>query len=97
MPLTPDHDVIATDAPVDARNLKRMGRAMMGLPAPARRGYQRRGDYAIAFSAHPSPESRTAPRRCGTRDALNEATSPFPGHHRGDGEAITTRCYGRPA
>jgi D-aminopeptidase len=43
--------VIATDAPVDARNLKRMGaRAMMGLARTGSAGTNGSGDYAIAFS-----------------------------------------------
>ncbi len=43
--------VIATDAPVDARNLKRMGaRAMMGLGRTGATGTNGSGDYAIAFS-----------------------------------------------
>jgi D-aminopeptidase len=43
--------VIATDAPVDARNLVRMGaRAMMGLARTGAAGTNGSGDYAIAFS-----------------------------------------------
>src|SRR5687768_11258613 len=43
--------VIATDAPADARNLKRMGaRAMMGLARTGAAGTNGSGDYAIAFS-----------------------------------------------
>ncbi len=43
--------VIATDAPVDARNLKRMGaRAMLGLARTGAAGSNGSGDYAIAFS-----------------------------------------------
>jgi D-aminopeptidase len=43
--------VIATDAPVDARNLERMGaRAMMGLARTGAAGTNGSGDYAIAFS-----------------------------------------------
>jgi D-aminopeptidase len=43
--------VIATDAPVDARNLKRMGaRSMMGLARTGAAGSNGSGDYAIAFS-----------------------------------------------
>jgi D-aminopeptidase len=43
--------VIATDAPVDARNLKRMGaRAMLGLARTGGVGSNGSGDYAIAFS-----------------------------------------------
>jgi D-aminopeptidase len=43
--------VIATDAPVDARNLKRMGvRAMTGLARTGAAMTNGSGDYAIAFS-----------------------------------------------
>ena len=43
--------VIATDAPVDARNLNRMAaRAMMGLARTGASGSNGSGDYAIAFS-----------------------------------------------
>lgn len=43
--------IIATDAPVDARNLKRMAaRAMLGLGRTGAGGSNGSGDYAIAFS-----------------------------------------------
>jgi D-aminopeptidase len=43
--------VLATDAPVDARNLKRLGaRAMLGLGRTGSSGNNGSGDYAIAFS-----------------------------------------------
>ena len=43
--------VIATDAPVDARNLKRMGaRSIMGMARTGAAGTNGSGDYAIAFS-----------------------------------------------
>ena len=46
--------VIATDAPVDARNLKRMAaRAMLGLGRTGASGSNGSGDYAIAFSTAP--------------------------------------------
>jgi len=48
--------VIATDAPVDARNLKRMGaRSMMGLARTGAAGTNGSGDYAIAFSTARNP------------------------------------------
>lgn len=50
--------VIATDAPVDARNLERMGaRAMMGLARTGAAGTNGSGDYAIAFSTVRNPPS----------------------------------------
>ena len=46
--------VIATDAPVEARNLKRMAaRAMMGMARTGSAGSNGSGDYAIAFSTAP--------------------------------------------
>ncbi|MGC4055563.1 MAG: P1 family peptidase [Paludibaculum sp.] len=45
--------VIATNAPLDARNLKRMAaRAMLGLGRTGSSGSNGSGDYAIAFSTH---------------------------------------------
>ena len=73
--------VIATDAPVDARNLKRMAaRAMLGLARTGATGSNGSGDYAIAFSA--SPEARIvsdqANRNVATIKTLpNDAMSPL--------------------
>lgn len=48
--------VIATDAPVDARNLERMGaRAMTGLARTGAAGTNGSGDYAISFSTARNP------------------------------------------
>ena len=47
--------VIATDAPIDARNLKRLGaRSMLGLARTGASGNNGSGDYAIAFATSPS-------------------------------------------
>lgn len=52
--------VIATDAPVEARNLKRMAaRAMLGLGRTGAAGSNGSGDYAIAFSNTPQLRIRT--------------------------------------
>jgi len=52
--------VIATDAPLDARNLNRMAaRAMMGLARTGAAGSNGSGDYAIAFSTSPDVRIRT--------------------------------------
>jgi D-aminopeptidase len=52
--------VIATDAPVEARNLKRMGaRSMMGLARTGAAAGNGSGDYAIAFST--APDARIRP------------------------------------
>jgi D-aminopeptidase len=60
--------VIATDAPVDARNLKRMAaRAMLGLGRTGAAGSNGSGDYSIAFST-----VRSAPRLL-----ANDAMSPL--------------------
>jgi len=53
--------VIATDAPVDARNLKRLAaRSMMGLARTGSAASNGSGDYAIAFST--APNLRIQPR-----------------------------------
>jgi D-aminopeptidase len=76
--------VIATDAPADARNLRRLAeRAMMGLARTGAAGANGSGDYAIAFSTAPElhilaakPVGQTAAP--GTRPILsNEAMSPL--------------------
>ena len=73
-PDTPDGSiiiVIATDAPVEARNLSRMAsRAMLGLARTGAAGSNGSGDYAIAFSTSTElriqtsgePASRNLPR-----------------------------------
>jgi D-aminopeptidase len=58
--------VIATDAPVDARNLRRMAaRGIMGMARTGAAGSNGSGDYAIAFSI-----AKTAP-------IANDAMSPL--------------------
>jgi D-aminopeptidase len=75
--------VIATDAPVDARNLTRMAsRAMLGLARTGSSGSNGSGDYVIAFSTAPEVRVRVPNQRDGslTRDlkALgNDAMSPL--------------------
>jgi len=52
--------IIATDAPVDARNLKRMAaRAMLGLGRTGAAGTNGSADYAIAFSTASEMRVRT--------------------------------------
>ena len=60
--------VVATDAPVDARNLQRLAaRAIFALARTGSTYSNGSGDFAIAFSTHPSlrvtgapgPQSRT--------------------------------------
>lgn len=75
--------VIATDAPLDARNLHRLAaRAMMGLARTGAAGSNGSGDYAIAFSTSAdvrirtlSQNERNAPRSVKTLP--NDAASPL--------------------
>jgi len=75
--------VIATDAPLDSRNLNRMAaRAMMGLARTGAAGSNGSGDYAIAFSTAPdvrikalSQNERNTPRT--VKSLANDATSPL--------------------
>ena len=72
--------VIATDAPVDARNLKRMAaRAVLGLGRTGASGSNGSGDYAIAFST--AKQNRIDGRaKTGLRDTVvlaNDAMSPI--------------------
>jgi D-aminopeptidase len=63
-PNSPDGSVIiviATDAPVDARNLSRIAaRAMLGLARTGAAGSNGSGDYAIAFSTSSELRIRTS-------------------------------------
>lgn len=85
-PTSPDGSiiiVIATDAPLDARNLDRMAaRAMMGLAKTGAAGSNGSGDYAIAFSTAADvriksvdQSERNVPRNLKT--LRNDATSPL--------------------
>ncbi len=75
--------VIATDAPLDARNLNRLAaRAMMGLARTGSSGSNGSGDYAIAFSTAAdvrirplSQNERNTPRSVKTLS--NDAVSPL--------------------
>jgi len=75
--------VIATDAPIDARNLDRMAaRGMMGLARTGAAGTNGSGDYAIAFSTAAelrikplSERDRNVPRNVKT--LANDAMSPL--------------------
>jgi D-aminopeptidase len=70
--------VIATDAPVDARNLKRIAaRAMMGFARTGAAGSNGSGDYAIAFSTSrgvaPLGNDAMSPLFLATIEATEEA------------------------
>ena len=72
--------VVATDAPVDARNLKRLAaRAIMGMARAGAAGSNGSGDYVIAFST--APELRIRPGEANKPNAAtvlgNEAMSPL--------------------
>jgi D-aminopeptidase len=72
--------VVATDAPLDARNLKRLAaRALLGLARTVTSASNGSGDYAIAFSTAPQVRSHAndkAPTR--TVEILtNDAMSPL--------------------
>ena len=75
--------VIATDAPIDARNLNRMAaRAMMGLARTGASAGNGSGDYAIAFST--ADEVRVRPQAQNERNVprtvktlSNDAMSPL--------------------
>jgi D-aminopeptidase len=78
--------VIATDAPVDARNLRRMAaRAMLGLGRTGAAATNGSGDYSIAFSTAPEvrvrmraggrPGEASAPREL--KLLSNDAMSPL--------------------
>ncbi|MEZ5429057.1 MAG: P1 family peptidase [Pyrinomonadaceae bacterium] len=71
--------VVATDAPLDARQLKRLAaRAIMGLARTGAAGTNGSGDYAIAFST--AAEVRIKPENSPTRSVrllTNDAASPL--------------------
>jgi len=71
--------VVATDAPLDARNLKRLAaRAMLGLGRTGAASTNGSGDYVIAFSTAQSLRVRHG--EAGARDLrllANDATSPL--------------------
>jgi len=73
--------VIATDAPVDARNLKRMAaRAMMGLARTGAAGSNGSGDYAIAFATASDLRISNPKDRVGSysqKVLANDAVSPL--------------------
>lgn len=72
--------VVATDAPLDARNLKRLAqRAILGLGKTGGIGSNGSGDYVIAFSTHPGLRIPINPKEKTQTVTLlaNEAVSPL--------------------
>jgi D-aminopeptidase len=74
--------VIATDAPIDHRNLQRLAaRAMMGLARTGAAGSNGSGDYAIAFSTAAESRILSSPNNRNSKASAtllsNEAMSPL--------------------
>jgi D-aminopeptidase len=74
--------VIATDAPIDHRNLQRLAaRSMLGLARTGAAGSNGSGDYAIAFSTAPELRIRPAAGNRGSKSNVillsNDAVSPL--------------------
>jgi D-aminopeptidase len=70
--------VLATDAPLDARNLRRLGaRAMLGLGRTGSSMSNGSGDYAIAFSVAPENRIRPGDALRTMRVLSNDAMSPL--------------------
>ena len=71
--------VVATDAPIDARDLKRLAaRALFGLARTGSSYSNGSGDFAIAFSTSPELRSRFGEATARTRTILPpDATSPL--------------------
>lgn len=72
--------VIATDAPIDARNLRRLAaRAWLGMARTGSAASNGSGDYAIAFSTAPQLRIRTSEKRPTRHVELltNDAMSPL--------------------
>ena len=72
--------VIATDAPMDARNLKRLAaRAWLGVARTGSSASNGSGDYAIAFSTAPQVRIRTEEKALSRRIEVltNDAMSPL--------------------
>ncbi|MBX3706379.1 MAG: P1 family peptidase [Pseudomonadales bacterium] len=71
--------VVATDAPLSARNLDRLAqRAILGLARTGSFIHNGSGDYVIAFSTHPElRRPRTAPAAVVTPELVNESMSPL--------------------
>jgi D-aminopeptidase len=71
--------VVATDAPLDARDLKRLAaRAVFGLARTGSSFSHGSGDYAIAFSTDPGLRARTADRAPAPRTILpSDGVSPL--------------------
>jgi D-aminopeptidase len=68
--------VVATDAPLSDRNLRRLAaRAMMGLGKTGSTASNGSGDYVIAFSTHPNVRRDSRRMRHTLAELANDATS----------------------
>jgi D-aminopeptidase len=83
--------VVATDAPLDSRNLERLARrALMGLARTGSSGSNGSGDYVLAFSSAESV--RRGPTR-GTRQILDLPNDAMPGLFQATIEATEEAIY----
>ena len=70
--------VVATDAPLDARNLDRLAaHALTGLARTGSGMTNGSGDYVIAFSTHPQARRRPGTSPATITDLPNDAVSPL--------------------
>jgi len=70
--------IVATDAPLDARNLGRLAeRALTGLARTGSGMTNGSGDYVIAFSTHPQVRRRPGTAPATLADLPNDAMSPL--------------------
>jgi len=71
--------VVATDAPLDARDLRRLAaRAVLGLARTGSSYSNGSGDFAVAFSTHPSLRIRFGDEQPATRSLLpTDGVSPL--------------------
>ncbi|HET9464753.1 MAG TPA: P1 family peptidase, partial [Gemmatimonadales bacterium] len=68
--------VVATDAPVSDRNLRRLAsRAMLGLGKTGSTASNGSGDYVIAFSTNPGVRRRTRDTRHAASELANDEMS----------------------
>jgi D-aminopeptidase len=70
--------VVATDAPLSDRNLRRLAsRAMLGLGKTGSVASNGSGDYVIAFSTHPDIRRAAGIARKGNAEVANDDISPL--------------------
>jgi D-aminopeptidase len=68
--------IVATDAPLSDRNLKRLAaRAIMGLSRTGSSASNGSGDYVVAFSTNPKVRRSVTSKRLSTEEVANEEMS----------------------